>query len=411
MLSIRKTLETIFAKIDKTTKPRREFFIELFELLPCILGRFNFINIARYSKFNECTLRRNFAQVFDWVEFNYHFLQLAFMSNTLDKQEIIAAMDCSYIEKAGKHTFGMDKFWSGVARKVKNGLEISTICLIDVVKKQTWFFSVKQTPPGLSSKEGNPEDYTRTDFYIKQLKECIAKLPNVVYYVGDGFYSKEKIINVLLENKKHLISKLRPDSNLNYLYDRIKNPKAHGNQKFDGKVNWNALNLDKWNYVGVDEKHSHLRLYSQILYSPHFKRNLHVLFVWDTRDNVYTLLFSTDLTLSAQNIIKYYQLRFKIEILFRDAKQFTGLTHCQARDEEKLDFHFNMSFTALNLFQYEMIKADSDMSMNSFVRKAYNTKLIKILFSKLSPEAEFNVNFDLDNPKVQGVINLGQMGN
>ncbi len=37
------------------------------------------------------------------------------------------------------------------------------------------------------------------------------------------------------------------------------------------------------------------------------------------------------------------------EFIFRDAKQFTGLGHCQARGQASLDFHFNASLTALNL--------------------------------------------------------------
>ena len=35
-------------------------------------------------------------------------------------------------------------------------------------------------------------------------------------------------------------------------------------------------------------------------------------------------------------------MRFQIEFLFRDAKQFTGLEDCQARDPVKLAFHFNL---------------------------------------------------------------------
>ena len=42
-------------------------------------------------------------------------------------------------------------------------------------------------------------------------------------------------------------------------------------------------------------------------------------------------------------------MRFEIEFIFRDAKQFTGLGDCQARDAQKLAFHFNASLTALNL--------------------------------------------------------------
>lgn len=68
----------------------------------------------------------------------------------------------------------------------------------------------------------------------------------------------------------------------------------------------------------------------------------------------YALLFSTDLKLDALMIYKYYKARFQIVpiaigILFRDAKQHTGLTHCQARSENKLYFHFNIALTAVNI--------------------------------------------------------------
>ena len=44
-----------------------------------------------------------------------------------------------------------------------------------------------------------------------------------------------------------------------------------------------------------------------------------------------------------------YQTRFQIEFVYRDAKQDTSLTSCQARKKEKLYFHFNMSLTAVNV--------------------------------------------------------------
>lgn len=73
------------------------------------------------------------------------------------------------------------------------------------------------------------------------------------------------------------------------------------------------------------------------------------------------LLFSTDLALDAKTIVRYYtstssvhrKARFQIEFLFRDAKQFLGLNHCQARCGEALHFHFNASMTALNLLKLE----------------------------------------------------------
>jgi hypothetical protein len=49
----------------------------------------------------------------------------------------------------------------------------------------------------------------------------------------------------------------------------------------------------------------------------------------------YARLFSTAVALSAQPIYRYDQARFQIEFLFRDAKQFTGLSDCQARSASK----------------------------------------------------------------------------
>ena len=115
------------------------------------------------------------------------------------------------------------------------------------------------------------------------------------------------------------------------------------------------------------------------------------------------MLASTDLEQNPLEILTFYQLRFQIEFLFRDAKQFTGLTHCQARDEAKLDFHFNMSLAAINVIQLLKTNDPTITSMNSLTRKAYNARIIQFFLSQLSLEAEL----DLFNPLVQKVINFG----
>jgi len=65
--------------------------------------------------------------------------------------------------------------------------------------------------------------------------------------------------------------------------------------------------------------------------------------------NRHALFFSTDLKLHAKKIYDYYKVRFQIEFLFRDAKQFTGLNHCQARSKGKIYFHINTSLTAVSV--------------------------------------------------------------
>lgn len=62
-----------------------------------------------------------------------------------------------------------------------------------------------------------------------------------------------------------------------------------------------------------------------------------------------SIFMTTDLELSTDKILEYYQTRFQIEFLYRDGKQHTGLNDCQARSQNKLDFHFNMLLTTINI--------------------------------------------------------------
>ena len=401
MKSINEILETIFEKIGMKNKWQKRFLFELFELVFAIRGRLNFHNMSRYTDLNESTFRRNFSKCFDWIEFN---LASMFMSGFTFRNPVIAAVDCSYIPKAGKATYGLDRFWSGVASRAKKGLELSILSLIDVLSGTAWTLDATQTPPDLSSGEGNGQEYTRINFYLEQILDLLPLLKSVTYIVADGFYAKVKVLDTICQYGKHLITKLRPDANMRYLFNGIHTPGKKGaKKKYNGKVCWKKLDLSKWTLIGTDVKYYYLQIYSQVLNSPHFKRNLKVVLLWNTKSNQYILLASTDLALSARLIVAYYQLRFKIEFLFRDAKQFAGLTHSQARDEDKLDFHFNMSLAAINLAQLYTRLNNITHSMNSLVRKSYNTRLIKMLFSQLSSEAEFDIN----HSKIQKIIEFG----
>lgn len=59
--------------------------------------------------------------------------------------------------------------------------------------------------------------------------------------------------------------------------------------------------------------------------------------------------FSTKTSMSGEDVLRTYRSRFQIEFCFRDAKQYTGLTHCQARHKNQLDFSYNASFASQNV--------------------------------------------------------------
>lgn len=399
MTSIARILDTIFARTGETNKWTTKFFKELFVLIFSIQGRVNFSNLSRYSKFHECRFRRHFEKFFDWLEFNYWMFYL--YGHTAGGV-IIAAIDCSFIPKAGKNTFGLDKFWSGTASRNKRGLELSLLSLIDVFSGRAWTLDATQTPAQLGKADGSANTYTRIDFYLEQIADCLGKLADVAYFVADGFYAKTKVFNFLSQNGKYLITKLRPDANLRYLFEGSHPKGKRGPKtKYDGKVDYK--DLSRWKLIGPDAKYNYLQLYSKVLNAPAFECDLLVVLVLNTKTNKYILLACSDTSLCPRLVLQYYQLRFQIEFLFRDAKQFTGLCHCQARDEDKLDFHFNMSMSAINITRAVQKLNPAITSMNSFVRKAYNLKLVEWLFEHLSKNAEF----DQFHPEFHKVLDFG----
>ena len=64
------------------------------------------------------------------------------------------------------------------------------------------------------------------------------------------------------------------------------------------------------------------------------------------------VFFSSDTSMSAKDIMDIYRSLFQIEYLYRDAKQFAGLTHCQSWKRESLDFAFNMLLSSINVARF-----------------------------------------------------------
>ena len=103
----------------------------------------------------------------------------------------------------------------------------------------------------------------------------------------------------------------------------------------------------------------------------------------------YIVLASTDLELEGRKLVEFYGARFQIEFLFRDSKQFTGLTECQARNESALDFHFNASLATLNLVRAEELCAQPGtepqvFSMASWKQRQFNERLLELFIEKLA---------------------------
>ena len=107
--------------------------------------------------------------------------------------------------------------------------------------------------------------------------------------------------------------------------------------------------------------------------------------------------FSTDTQMTAERIIQCYKSRFQIEFLYRDAKQHTGLSHCQARSKNKLSFHFNTALTVLNIAKASQwlkipIADRGPFSINDVKTVNHNTLLINLFLDKFGIDRKLKKN-------------------
>jgi len=106
-----------------------------------VCGKANFTNLSRYGEYSERTYRRQYQKSFDFIPFHTQTIAAAIEPS----REQIAAIDCSFISKSGKQTWGVDNFYNGSISKSQKGLEISVISVVDVSAHQGYTLCVKQT--------------------------------------------------------------------------------------------------------------------------------------------------------------------------------------------------------------------------------------------------------------------------
>jgi len=165
------------------------------------------------------------------------------------------------------------------------------------------------------------------DQYLYHLEQVRPHLPSRVQHLAvDGAYAKERFVTGTVQLKLQVISKLRCDANLRFLYTGVQKPRGR-KRKYDGKVDFQ--DCSRFTFVGTVQPN--IDLYIAVVWSMALKRPIRLAYLLNHQDPKrprFVVLFSTDVQQTAQDLYRLYQLRFQIEFIFRDAKQFTGLQDC-----------------------------------------------------------------------------------
>jgi hypothetical protein len=375
-------IETIVQKMSTISTPQRKFLLTLLTTIQLLRGKMTFRNLSRYSDLHEKTYARHFQKSVDVVDCN-HLALTTYLPATTTK---IAVMDCTFDEKSGTQTYGLDYFYHSSHDRPEKGLEFSELAVVDVDYGTAYHLSMEQTPDTATLKKILGPEGTRIDWYLSHLWRDGPLLPPEVRYLAtDGYYSKQKFVDGVREFGLHQIGKLRHDANLRYLYTGP-HPKRRGpRKKYDGKVH--LQDLSRLTPIPLSKT---ITLYTAVVNSVSLKRNIRLVYVCKRQGTklLTALLFSTDLELAAEEIYHYYTARFQIEFLFRDAKQFTGLTDCQARSQARIAFHVNASMTALNFLKLEDRQQSHDddehvISIASWKIRKFNAHQLERIISTL----------------------------
>ncbi len=390
MIEIIALLQTIAPLIEKTT------FGQMSQVLLGILainGRITMLGLSRWTEKGGSyrTIQRFYQSEIPWKAIQWLFFWKCLLQPA---DEYIIAGDEVVVSKAGKKTYGLDRFFSGLQQQVIPGLSFFGLSLVNVREEKSYPLQasqivksaeekaasqakaaakaaakkVKKTTaakkPGRpkGSKNKKPADLVLNPELLriqKALQELLATVGNTMrlkYVALDGHFGNYPSAFMVRQTNLQLISKLRHDA---VLYPALageqRDPEAK--PKYGAKIDVHQMDAQ---YLKATSTQDNLRtdIFQGQFYNKSFAFALNVVIIRKTNlathAQAHVILFSTDLELADDKLIKFYSLRYQIEFNFRDAKQHWGLEDFMNVSETAVTNAANLSFFMVN-FSYALL--------------------------------------------------------
>jgi hypothetical protein len=323
-------------------------------------GRVTMLGLSRWAGTGGSyrTIQRFFATALPWATlfwvFFRHHLYRAAEVYLLVGDEVVAT-------KAGKHTYGLDRFFASLYGKPVPGLAFFTLALVSVQARRAFPLRVEQVvrsdaekatskakaaskkakAPCAQRRPGRPKgskntskadgtftpELLRITGWLEALLHLIAGVVSLTYLVLDGHFGNHNALQMARQHNLHLISKLRCDAALYFPYT---GPYAGRgpHRKYGDKVDYDDIPLPYLKETTVEGQIKTCVYQMQLLHKE-FAQPLNVVIIVKTnlrtQARAHVILFSSDLALAYAPLVDYYGLRFQVEFNFRDAKQYWGL--------------------------------------------------------------------------------------
>lgn len=377
MLDILTLLQCLVPEIKVTTmRQLRRIIMAMLGMS----GRVTMLGISRWAGTGGSyrTVMRFFHTVIPWATVFWIFFRRHLFS---PNDVYLLAGDEVVITKAGKKTYGLDRFFSSLFSKPISGLSFFTLSLVSVEQRHSFPIQIEQVikrdvekssispipevKPQEKRERGRPKgsknknkkevvltpELLRIKKMINELVKLIANFIPLTYLVLDGHFGNNNALQMAKQVNFHIISKLRHDSAL-YIPYQHSDPNHPSRRKYGDKLNWRNIS-DEYLRQSIIEEDIQTDTYQATLLHKEFAQSLNVVILvktnLKTNARSHVILFSSDLTLSYDKIIDYYKLRFQIEFNFRDAKQFWGLEDFMNLGQTSVTNAANLSFFMVNL--------------------------------------------------------------
>jgi len=426
MMNILALLQCVQPYLSKTNMRRMS---HIAQAILSMTGRVTMLGLSRWAGKGGSyrTVQRFFNTVVPWAQIFGKFFEQHLYN---PEGEYFLVGDESIITKSGKETHGLDYFFSGLLNKVVKSIAIFTLSLVSAEEQQAYPLQVEQVvrseaektaakarkkkklakkdPQQPKKKPGRPkgsqnrdktqveltEELLRIQKMVKAQFEMLKNLLTIRFLVLDGYFGNNNALQMTRQCGLHLLSKLRCDSALSFIYagpQKRKGPDKRYGQKIDYRNIPNKYLVEQHTEKGIET-----RIYQAEMLHRDFAQPLNVVIL--TKTNLKTgafanvNLFSSDLELSYQKIIDWYSLRFQIEFNFRDAKQHWGLEDFMNLQEVPLTNALNLSLFMVNLSQAllrefrETHPKSGVLDLKAYFRAAkYFEETIKMLPEKPEP--------------------------
>ena len=381
-------------------------------------------SIARWAQKGASyrTVHRFFQTNIDWTQVQWLLFWLVLYVAT---DTYLLVGDETVLKKAGKHTFGLDRFFSSLAQKPVPAVAFFALALVNVQKRQAYTLSVQQVirtqeekdntkkkreekktkkckireiisksgrPKGSKNKNKNEislsPELARILLWTQKLLALIGKKIPLHYLVLDGHFGNHPSYLMTRRLELHLISKMRHDAKL-YLLPTEDQKKESPRLKYGDKLDYD--NLPVASRISCETEGDYeSEVYQMQCRHKDFADTLNIVILVKThrvtKRRGHVILLSSDRDLVAPTMIDYYSLRFQIEFEFRDAKQHFGLSDFVCVSQASVTNAVGLSFFVGNLSRHlldglqESFPEAGVVDLKSYYRgRRYATETLKYL--------------------------------